>query len=191
MAKRFNNLDAALKYLRPTSAGEDGVVPDAPTGTALRKYQDWKAGKVDIDYARSASSNPGRIVKVSIKPFALPSASTDEYIVPISNRAQSSYATFGLSAAALGIADIDSNDIRARGFIPAKASCKNVTGTTPTTVTSKLTGLPYKTKADVGYTFPFGAITAQPSYGDQKAAILALVIASGETKAVSFKPEKY
>ncbi len=191
MVKRFNNLDAALKYLRPASAGEDGVVPDAPAGTPLKKYQDWKAGKVDIDYPRAASSNPGRLVSISIKPFALPAASTDEYVTTISNRAQGQYALFGLAAASLGIAEVDNNDIRAIGFKPAKAACRNVTGTTATTVTSKLTGIPYKTKTDVAYTFPFGAITAQPSYSDQKAAILALVAGAGETKSVSFTPEKF
>ncbi len=191
MVKRFNNLDAALRYLRPASTGEDGVIPDAPTGTPLRKYQDWKAGKVDIDYTRAAASNPGRLVKVSVKPFALPSASTDEYVTTISNRSQGQYGLFGLSAAELGIADVDNNDIRAKGFKPAKASCRNVTGTTPTTVTSKLTGIPYKTKADAAYIFPFGAITAQPSYSDQKAAILAAVTAAGEAKSVSFQPEKF
>ncbi|MBE8990635.1 hypothetical protein [Nostoc sp. LEGE 12450] len=191
MAKRFNNLDAALKYLRPASSGEDGVVPDAPAGTPLKKYQDWKAGKVDIDYPRAGSSNPGKIVKISIKPFALPAASTDEYVTTISNRAQGQYALFGLTAAGLGIAAVDNNDIRAIGFKPAKASCRNVTGTTLTSVTSKLTGIPYKTKADSAYVFPFGAITAQPSYSDQKAAILALVTAAGEAKSVSFIPEKF
>jgi hypothetical protein len=191
MAKRFNNLDAALKYLRPASAGEDGVIPDAPANTPLKKYQDWKAGKVDIDYARAASSNPGRIVKVSIKPFALPSADTNEYVVSMSNRAQGSYGLFGLSAAALGIEDVDNNDVRARGFKPAKANCNNRTGTTATTKTSKLTGIAYKTKPDAGYTFPFGRISTQPSYSDQKAALLALVIAEGETKSVSFQPERF
>jgi hypothetical protein len=63
MARRFNNLDAALRYLRPASSGSDGVVPDAPAGTPLKRYQDWKAGKVDIDYPRSASSNPGSLNK--------------------------------------------------------------------------------------------------------------------------------
>ncbi len=191
MAKRFNNLDAALKYLRPASAGDDGVVPDAPANTPLKKYQDWKAGKVDIDYPRAASSNPKKIVKISIKPFALPAASTDEYVTTISDRAQEQYALFGLSAAALGIEVVDNTDIRAIGFKPAKASCRNVTGTTATTVVSKLTGISYKTKADAAYTFPFGAITAQPSYSDQKAAILALVTAAGEAKTVSFIPEKF
>lgn len=191
MVKRFNNLNAALKYLRPTTSTEDGVVPDAPAGTPLKKYQDWKAGKVDIDYTRAASSNPGRIVKVSILPFALPAADTNEYVVPMSNRAQGQYALFGLSAAALGIAAVDNNDVRARGFQPAKAACKNVTGTISTTVTSKLTGIPYKTKADAGYTFPFGRTATQATYSDQKSAILALVVAAGETKSVSFQPERF
>ncbi len=191
MAKRFNNLDAALRYLRPTASGSDGAVPDAPAGTPLKKYQDWKAGKVDIDYPRAASSNPGNLVSVSIKPFALPSSATDEYVISISNRSQGQYALFGLSVAALGINTVDSNDIRAIGFKPAKASCRNVTGATASSKTSKLTGLPYKAKSNVSYTFPFGAITAQPSYSDQKAAIIALVIAAGETKSVSFAPERF
>jgi hypothetical protein len=191
MAKRFNNLDAALRYLRPASAGQDGVVPDAPAGTPLKKYQDWKAGKVDIDYARSASSNPGSINKVSIKPFALPAADTGEYVISISNRAQSQYALFGLAAATLGIEVPDNNDIRANGYKPAKASCRNITGTTATSVTSKLTGMPYKTKADTAYVFPFGRTSGNPTYSEQKAAILALVEAAAGNKSVSFQPEKF
>lgn len=191
MAKRFNNLDAALRYLRPASSGEDGVVPDAPAGTPLKKYQDWKAGKVDIDYPRSASSNPGKFEKISIKPFALPAASTIEYVSTISGRAQGQYALFGLDVAKLGIEVPDSDDVVAVGYKPAKASCRNITGTTGISVTSKLTGIPYKTKPDTAYIFPFGRITAQPSYSDQKAAILALVAAAAGNKSVSFIPEKF
>lgn len=191
MAKRFNNLDAALKYLRPASSGEDGVVPDAPTGTPLRKYQDWKAGKIDIDYPRSASSNPGSIEKIAIKPFALPAASTVEYVTTISARAQGQYALFTLSVAELGIDAPDPDDIIAKGYKPAKASCRNITGTTATSVTSKLTGIPYKTKADVAYVFPFGRTTGNPTYSEQKAAILAAVTAASGNKSVSFIPEKF
>jgi hypothetical protein len=191
MAKRFNNLDAALKYLRPASSGSDGVIPDAPAGTPLKKYQDWKAGKVDIDYPRTASSNPGKINKISVKPFALPAASTDEYVTVISNRAQTQYALFGLAAATLGIEAPDNNDVVAKGYKPAKASCRNITGTTATSTTSKLTGIPYKSKADVAYVFPFGRTTGNPSYSEQKVAILALVIAASGTKSVSFIPEKF
>lgn len=191
MAKRFNNLDAALRYLRPASAGDDGVVPDAPAGTPLKKYQDWKAGKVDVDYARAASSNPGSINKISVKPFALPAADTSEYVTSISNRAQSQYTLFGLAAATLGIEETDNNDIIAKGYKPAKASCRNITGTTATSVTSKLTGIPYKTKANVAYIFPFGRTTGNATYSEQKAAILALVEAAAGNKSVSFQPEKF
>jgi hypothetical protein len=191
MSKRFNNLDAALKYLRPASAGSDGVVPDAPAGTPLKKYQDWKAGKVDIDYPRAASSNPGKLEVISVKPFALPSASTAEYITTISARAQGQYALFGFAAASLGIEAPDNDDIRANGYKPAKASCRNITGTTATSVTSKLTGIPYKTKADVAYTFPFGRTAGNPTYSEQKAALFALVAAASGTKSVSFTPERF
>jgi hypothetical protein len=191
MAKRFNNLDAALKYLRPASSTDDGVIPDAPAGTPLKKYQDWKAGKVDIDYPRAAASNPGKIEKISVKPFGEPVASTSEYLTSISGRAQAQYALFGLTAANLGIEAPDNDDVVSKGYKPAKASCRNVTGTVASSVTSKLTGIPYKTKADTAYIFPFGRTTTNPSYKEQKAAILALVTAAAGTKSVSFIPEKF
>lgn len=191
MAKRFNNLDAALRYLRPPASGDDGVVPDAPIGTPLRKYQDWKAGKVDIDYPRAASSNPGSFDRIGIKPFALPAASTVEYVTTVSVRAQGQYALFGLSVAELGIEVPDVDDLVAKGYKPAKASCKNITGTTATTATSKLTGIPYKAKADASYSFPFGRTSGNPTYSDQKAAIIAAVAAAAGNKSVSFTPEKF
>jgi hypothetical protein len=190
MPKRFNNLDSALRYLRPAGQGPDGVVPDAPAGTPLKRYQDWKAGKIDIDYPRAASSNPGKLNRIAVKPFALASASTDEYLTTISNRAQGQYALFGLSAATLGIEDPDNNDILARGYKPAKAACRNITGTTATSTTSKLTGIPYKSKADVAYVFPFGRTAGNPVYADQKAAIVAAVSNAGN-KSVSFTPERF
>jgi hypothetical protein len=194
MAKRFNNLDAALRYLRPASAGEDGVVPDAPAGTPLRKYQDWKAGKVDIDYPRAASSNPGRLNRISVKPFALAAASTAEYGTVISNRAASQYTLFGLTVAELGIEDPDNDDVIAKGYRPAKAACRNTTGTTATARPSKIIGVSYKRKASVGYNFPFGRTTGNPTYAEQKAAILASVVgasADNAVKSVSFTPERF
>ncbi|HYX13402.1 MAG TPA: hypothetical protein VE944_03365 [Nostoc sp.] len=191
MARRFNNLDAALRYLRPPASGADGIIPDAPLGTPLRKYQDWKAGKVDIDYPRSASSNPGTFERIGIKPFALPAASPIEYVTVISARAQGQYALFGLSVAELGIEIPDADDFIAKGYRPAKASCRNITGTTAVTATSKLTGVPYKAKSDVGYSFPFGRTAGNPTYSEQKAAIIAAVAAAAGTKSVSFTPEKF
>ncbi|MFM6223169.1 MAG: hypothetical protein ACKPDM_22965, partial [Dolichospermum sp.] len=73
----------------------------------------------------------------------------------------------------------------------AKAVCRNITGTTTTTVTSKLTKRPYKTKANVSFTFPFGRTTSNPTLGQQQADIIAAVAASGGNKSVTFLPEKY
>lgn len=192
MAKRFNNLDAALKYLRPISTGVDGIVPDAPANTPLAKYQQYKAGKLDVDYPRAAASLPGSLEIITLKPFAFAAADTKEYRVDFSDRAQGQLATFGLTAAELGIdsvladTDLDSDDYK-----PAKAVCRNITATTSTTKTSKLTGLPYKTKADASYTLPFGRTTANPSYAEQKAAIIAAVDGAAGNKSVSFKSERF
>jgi hypothetical protein len=67
MAKRFARLKYALSTLR-TPLGT-GVIPDAPTGTIARKFQDYQAGKVKLNYTRDAASKPGEILKVSILPF--------------------------------------------------------------------------------------------------------------------------
>jgi hypothetical protein len=192
MVKRFNNLDAALKYLRPTGAGEGTVIPDAPTGTPLKKYQDYKAGKVNLDYPRAAASLPGEINIIAIKPFALPSADTTTIRTTLSNRAQGQFSTFGLTDAELGLdLTLQDTDKEVAGFIPAKAICRNITGTTASTRTSKLTGLPYKSKADASYTFPIGRTTTNPTWGQQKAFVIAQVSASSGNKSVSFKSEKY
>ena len=103
MVKRFNNLDAALKYLRPTGATEGTPVPDAPAGTPLAKYQDYKAGKVDLDYPRASGSLPGEINIVVVKPFALPSADTTALRTTLSGRSQGQFSTYGLTDAELGI----------------------------------------------------------------------------------------
>lgn len=190
MPKRFNNLDAALKYLRPPTAPEGELAPDAPTGSQLRKYQDYKAGKVSVTYTRATSSNPGNIDEVSLQTFALPAANTARYIVPISSRAKTNYTTAGVSTAELNISDpIAGGAVEIFGYTPARVTIANVTGTTATTVASKLTGKPYKKKATATYTFPFGSKATNGSFSEVKAAITAAVAASGGNKGVSFKPE--
>ncbi|MBO1055960.1 MAG: hypothetical protein HEQ27_05290 [Dolichospermum sp. JUN01] len=190
--KRFGNLNAALKYLRPTGSAEGSPVPDAPAGTPLKKFQDYKAGKVDLDYPRPSGSLPGDIKIVTLKPFALAASSTVLLKTTISNRSLTNLSTFGLTEAEAGFTSpADANGIDAEGFVPAKAVCRNTTGTTASTKNSKVTGLPYKSKANSSFTFPIGRTTAEPVWGEQKAAILAQVAASGGNKSVSFKPEKY
>ncbi|MFM8009038.1 MAG: hypothetical protein ACKO86_29900 [Dolichospermum sp.] len=192
MTKRFNNLDAALKLLRNPGAGPDDEAPDAPTGSALREYQIYKQQKRAITYTRAASSKPGSLKVVVIKPFALPAADATTIRIDLSERAESNFATFGLTAAELGIdTTLNNNDKLIVGFLPAKAVCRNITGTTTTTVTSKLTKRPYRTKANVSFTFPFGRTTASPTFGQAKAEIISSVAGSAGNKSVTFHPEKY
>lgn len=192
MVKRFNNLDAALRYLRPTSAEEGAEIPDAPTGTPLRKYQDYKAGKVDLDYPRAATSLPGNLKVITLKPFALAAADTTVIKSSISARALEDLGDFALSIAVLAFDDpADSAGIDTVGFTPAKAICRNVTGTTAATKTSKLTGLPYKSKTNTSSTFPVGRHGTDFTWGAQKGKITTAVAGSSGNKSVSFKPERF
>lgn len=191
MGKRFNNLDAALKYLRPTTAAEGDEIPDAPAGTPLKKFQDYKAGKVDLDYPRAAASLPGEFNIIALKPFSLP-ADADAYRTTISDRAAGQYSLFGLTDTELGIDEtLQETDKEAIGYIPAKAICRNITGTTASSKTSKLTGLSYKTKANASYTFPIGRTSANATWSEQKALVVANVAAATGNKSVNFKPEKF
>lgn len=195
MPKRFNNLDAALKYLRPPGATEGTAVPDAPANTQLLKYQEYKAGKTIISYTRSATSNPGGLQGAALKPFALATADTTQFLVQVSERAITNISAAGVTATVLnidttpsGIADLKT----VNGFTPARAVVKDVTGTTATTETSKITGDTYKKKAAASYTFPFGrADTGNVTYAAVKGAIAAAVAGSAGNKGVSFKPEIY
>lgn len=194
MARRFNNLDAALKYLRPKGASETTEIPDAPANSQLRSYQDYKAGKRLITYPRANTSNPGDIKAASLKPFALPAADTDNFLVEISGRAINNFSAAGLTAANLNIdttPEGTANLKRVIGFTPARATVKNITATTATTKTSKITGDTYKSKAASSYTFPFGRGTASPSYSQAKDIIVSAVSGSAGNKGVSFKPEIY
>lgn len=194
MPKRFNNLDAALKYLRPPGANDTTEIPDAPTNTQLRQYQDYKAGKRMVTYPRVATSNPGNITAAALKPFALPSASTTSFLVDVSQRSLTNITTAGLTAAVLNLdttPEGTANLTKVTGFTPARATVKNVTGTTAAPKTSKVTGDSYKAKAAASYTFPFGRSTDDPSYSEVKAAIVAAVAGSSGNKGVSFKPENY
>ncbi|MBC5794227.1 hypothetical protein H5968_03465 [Sphaerospermopsis sp. LEGE 00249] len=148
---------------------------------------------MDLDYPRSIPSLPGSLNLVKIKPFGYPAADITSVIVEISNRSAEKFSIVGLTEDALGIAQLaPSGDtaIKLAGFKPAKAVARNVTGTTAQTRTSKLTGLPYKSKASSSYTFPLGRTTSNPSFSEQKGAIIAL-IEQTPSRSVSFIPEKF
>lgn len=192
--KRFNNLDSALKYLRPPGANDTTEIPDAPTNSQLRQYQDYKAGKRMITYTRATSSNPGDLTAASLKPFALPAADTTSFLVDISQRAITNFTAAGISATNLNIDTTPegvANLTKVNGFTPARAIIKNVTGTTATTKTSKITGDTYKTKAAASYTYPFGRGSTNVSYSQVKAAIASAVANASGNKGVSFQPENY
>ncbi len=146
MPRRFNNLDAALKYLRSTAAAIDAPTPDAPAGSQLRQYQDFKAGKIKVTYTRDTDSNQLAIDNVSLLPFANGSASTDKYIVPISRRALNAVATAGLSLDLLNISTTLTGAEIISGFTPARATVRNVVGAATTPKDSKITGAPYKSR---------------------------------------------
>jgi hypothetical protein len=191
MVKRFNNLDAALKYLRAPGAGADDLAPDAPAGSQLKKYQDFKSGKVKIDYPRAAASLPGNLEEVALEPFAFPAADTTKYLVDFSSRGKGEVATFGLSLTALNVSETLTGATRAIGFTPARAIVTNVTGTTASSKPSKVTGKSYKSKTKVSYTMPFGSKASNGSYAEVKSAITAAVAGAAGNKSVSFKPEVF
>jgi hypothetical protein len=188
MPKRFNNLDAALKYLNPK--GSDGEsTSEAPAGSQLRFYQDWKAGKRAIEYGdRDAGSRPGDLKRVTVKPFAFASADTTEYIVDLSTRAETNISSAGLTLTALGVKTDTSAGTVIANFKPAKVTVA-VVGTTSTPAESKLTGRKYKKKSASSYTFPLGRTTGDAVYAEAKAAVLAA--ANAANRVITFQPEYF
>ena len=188
MPKRFNNLDAALKYLNPK--GTDGEsTSEAPTGSQLRFYQDWKAGKRAVEYGdRDAGSRPGDLKRVTVKPFAFASADTTEYVVDLSARAQTNISSAGLTLTVLGVKTDTTAGTVVANFKPAKVTVA-VVGTATTTAESKLTGRKYKKASTSSYTFPLGRTTGDAVYSEAKAGILAA--AGAANRVVTFQPEYF
>lgn len=191
MAKRFKNLDAALKYLRAPSATAGTAPVNAPAGSQLAEYQEFKSGKKTVTYNRDAESRPGNLGEAYIKAFALPAADTKVFLVDFSNRAKTAIANTGVTNALLGHADDSPEASRAYGYTPARATIILIAAGEGTTTPSKITGKPYKKKNNNTYTYPFGRATANPTYSEQKGAILNAVAKSNTNRGVSFKPEIY
>ena len=195
MARRFNNLKSALRYLRPPGANANSVVPDAPEGTQLRKFQDYRAGKVVVKITRATDSLPGNETFCSLKPFALLASETDKYLVNLSHRASEAIANTGLSF--IDHLNVDTTPEatkgleKEKGFVPAKATVSLVPIGVGTPTESKLTGDTYKKKATKTYTYPFGAGTTHTNYKTVKAAIIAAASTGTANRGVSFKPEKF
>jgi hypothetical protein len=189
MPKRFNNLDAALKYLRSTSADSDDIAPDAPAGTQLRRYQDFKSGKIKVEYAREGTSNQIALDPVALLPFSNPASSTDKFIVQMSRRSKNNVGAAGVTLDLLNVSETLTDAEKIYGFTPARVTIRNISGTATTSKDSKITGAPYKVKGDAAsYTFPFGSQATAGSYSEIRGAIIAAISDDGNRSA-SFKPE--
>lgn len=192
MGKRFSNLKRALRSLRSPTASENTVTPEAPSGSILRNYQDYASDRKKVTYTREAASLPGDEKVISLKPFAMLASSTIELEATISGRALSNLSLFGLTKDKLGFSEpANTIGLESKGYKPAKAICRNVTGATGVPTPSKITGERYSKKASASYTFPVGRTTTNQSWREQRAAILASVATGNTNKSVSFKPEVY
>ncbi len=187
MSKRFTRLETALKYIRQPR----GTTPvDAPTGTALRLYQDWKAGRRAIEYTRVTGSNPGKILNFSLNPFGLEIAPANLTIVPTSRRANSSTTGQAIRAAANLNTELTEDATELQGFIPAKATIFAGTGTTTLVADgSEITGIPYRKRNGSSFTIPYGASASRPREAEVRAAIRAALVGSPNA-TVSFKSER-
>lgn len=184
--KRFSRLQYGLTMLRtPTGTG---TIPDAPTGTVAKEFQDFKAGKKDINYPRAEASKPGSIKKVSILPFYFAGATGKETIVSLSQRADDKTELASVESACNHIAaDYDLHGTLAN-FIPAKAVVFDA-GSTSTTATSQITGKRYEKRAGASYTYPYGASATEQAERNVRQDILTAVQAL-TTASVSFSSEK-
>lgn len=187
MARRFKNLDYALKLLRtPTGTG---TPPSAPAGSILKEYQDYASGAKAITYTRTEDSKPEAILKISVLPFFFGGVDGSEAIVSQSKRSDDNSALSGIQTACNQKAvDLDTHKTL-RGFIPAKATVFDFTGGT-TTPNSKITGVKYTKRTGKSYTFPYGASAAEKAEGNVRKDILTAVTAVA-TASVSFTSEKY
>lgn len=197
MPKRFRSLNAALRYLNPTGTAGDDFNGEAPVGSQLRSYQDWRSGKKNVEYGpKAAGSKAGKLNLVEIQPFALPATDTERAIVEFSQRAGNNIGPTGIAIADLGhlVSPLD-GATATRGFDPAQAIIMVNTSGTETMETSKLTGRKYKKiGSPSSATYPMGQTAANKTYKEAKIAIAQKVktgIPAGTRRSVSFQPEVY
>jgi len=168
MGKRFNNLDAALKYLRAPGATSGTTVIQAPAGSQLAEYQEFKSGKKIITYIRDAGSKPGNLGEAFIKPFGLPVGDAKIFIVDYSARAKTAMANAGLSDTVLGHDTSPTDPQRVYNFTPARATVTITAAGEGTATSSKITGKSYKKKANNTITYPLGRNSINQSYSEQR-----------------------
>jgi hypothetical protein len=186
MAKRFSRLKYALEALKvPNSTTEP---PDAPSGTVARKFQLFKAGKVNLKYPRNDGSKPEQLLEVSVLPFYFGGAAGTEAIVKQSKRADTEGTLGGVQTACNQITVNQETHAPLAKFQPAKATVFDFTGA-KTPATSQITGLKYDKRTGKSFTFPYGASATEKTAAAVEKTILAAVKALA-TASVSFKSEK-
>lgn len=187
-SKRFKVLNSALDYLRTT---DEGLNPDAPAGTPLRLYQDWKKGARNISYTRAATSRPDELLTVAVNPFGLLLETVNLYKVPLSKRTKERVPGTNPLVAAGIVEEVPAGAKKVRDFVPAKATVSVPSGSTSTTPeTSKLTGVKYQPSNKISYTFPYGKKTGELLESSVRANITG-AFGSVANSQISFTSEKF
>lgn len=181
MAKRFNNLKAALKSLQSPTGTSDN---EPPANSILKNYKDFRDGKSDVSYPREDSSKPGSLVNKQIDPFGY-TLGDQPTIVSVSDRALTSIGSAILTAA--NQSDV-TDGAKVIGFVPAKATIfKKETNQVDTEVTSQITGVKYNPVEGNSFTIPFGQKTGSITQSAVRADIIS---AKTGTDKVSFTSER-
>ena len=155
MTKRFKILNGALDYLR---TNDDAPNPDAPSGTPLREFQDWKKGARNVSYDRDNNSLPEQLIDVAIHPFYFDFNAQSLTRTVISKRTLDNSAINALRTAGNITNPVPITVTELSGFFPAQCtvSIPDSTKDNPN-ATSQLTGVKYNKKGYRSYTFPYGA----------------------------------
>jgi hypothetical protein len=189
MAKRYSRYEFALKTLRnPAQVNDSAEIVAPPSSSALYQYYLFTTGQKVIEVNRTAASNPGKIEFIAIQPFGLSVATTNEVLVPFSNRAAERFSTFG-GAALYGHKEAGSQSPNL-ALKPAQAIISQFSGTT-TPKTSSVTKVPYKRKEAQTYTVPFGATATDGAHERSKQLQIISAIEALNNVSVTFKPETW
>lgn len=190
MAKRFSDLDKALRYIRVGEGQNARSVP--PAGSPLETYQKYKKGDLIVEYPRTGTdSNPGNIITAVINPFAVPAGPDNLTIVAFSDRARREVPGSNLLTACKHTTPLPDPLPEARaGFIPAKVTIfVPEEGTSPKT--SKLTGIDYRKRNGASYTYPYGKSTGTPNESQVRSDILTALGGNAFEGTASFQSENY
>lgn len=175
MGKKYKILDGALDYLRTTAEGDN---PEAPVGTPLRQYQDWKKGTRNITYTRSADSLPENLIDVAVNPFYYDVSAASLTKTVMSQRTKGFSGINALRTAANITDPVPATATSLRGFFPAQCTVSVPDSTKDdNNATSQLTGLKYKKKGKRSYTFPYGAKADADRESEVRGNIAAAVVA--------------